>query len=620
MSEDERLQGEAVPVESPQRWLMRAALAAWILALPRAVLVLARYRDFTPELDSLAGVAALDCLVQGLLIGASLAFATVALTEVSTRRGWRPLAWGLSLLLLVLGALLITHRLPSSQLYVPALDSTRGQAVHVVALIAAALAAWTARSRAKMLGLSSVGLRWVGITSWLLLFAALLGRGLASRERAQWPEQPNVILISLDTLRPDRLQSYGYDRETSPHITEYFQDAWRFEQVLAPDSWTLSCHVSMLTGLEPSAHGVDENRSLAPPIPTLATHLLDAGYRTMAIVDDCPWVDARYGLGRGFELYRSVQAGASSKVAQAIELLETVDDRPSLMFLHCYDAHSDFAEIPYEAEEDHVAQFAADYEGDFTGKSPDGKSGASAYLQELNDRGEELAAPEQAWISDLYDAGIATLDRDLATLFDYLEASGRSDNTIVVLTSDHGEEFYEHGRSLHTQFYAEHLWVPLFIKTPDSNEKSIAQLSGLIDITPTILELCGVPYALRDRVSSSGRSLVQLAESSQAIEEREFIIAEAKDRLVGVRTPKGALVKFGKSWSLFDRRSDPGEQRDVIDDPAFEALEAEMRAHLEVGKRQLQERLAERSKKVERVEVSSEERERLRGLGYVGDE
>ena len=415
---------ESKPQQSKLSWLLRAAIASLLLSAPRAVLVLARFGELQPSLDELAGFGALQSMTNGLLLTIPTALFAVVAIEWALRGGRRGSAWLFLALVTLAGFAFVTFRLPHSSLYAPGWDTGRGQVVQVVALLAALVASWILFPRSRV-----PGLRVLGGLSLSVALACPLLQGFGSSPTANWPERPNVILISLDTLRPDRLESYGYNRRTSPNIARFFDEAWRFEQVLAPDAWTLTCHVSMLTGLEPSAHGVDDSRGLAPAVPTLATHMLDAGYTTMAIVDDCPWVDARYGLGRGFELYRTVDKGAEEKIAQSIELMETAADRPFLMFLHCYDAHSDFAEMPYESAPEFEQEFASSYAGSLTGLSADGSSGASAYMGEQNDRGEQPSPAEQAWISDLYDAGIATLDRDLAKLFEYLESNGRLENT-----------------------------------------------------------------------------------------------------------------------------------------------------------------------------------------------
>jgi arylsulfatase A-like enzyme len=611
----ESLATNQTPEQPWQRWVLRAAAIGLLVSVPRAMLVLARHGDFTPDVNDLAATSALRSLSQGLWISIPAALLLIALSEGAARRGHRLAPLILAGILAIGSVFFVTFRLPHSALYASGLETSRGIMVHLAASLVALTAACCMRPRFAATGITVLG-------SFSLLCAGGIPLLVIAQAPppASWPERPNVVLISLDTLRPDRLQSYGYERATSPNIARFFEEATRFEQVLAPDSWTLTCHVTMLTGLEPSAHGVNEDRPLAPLVPTLATHMLDAGYSTMAIVDDCPWVDARYGLGRGFELYRTVQEGAGEKVRQAIELLEATGDRPFLMFLHCYDAHSDFAELPYESAPDHMSSLVNSDPGTSQAGLPAQGQGASAYLQELNDRGERPDPAQQVWISELYDAGIATLDRELGTLFEFLEDSGRTRDTIVILTSDHGEEFFEHGRSLHTQFYAEHLLVPLLIRTPDSKAESIGTLAGLVDITPTVLDLCGIEYQLQGDAPSSGHSLAPYTSSTEhPAVDRSYIAAEAKDQLVGVRSPHGALVRHGRDWRLYDRREDPGEHTELSEDPSFKELEQELRAFLAESKLKIQERVSRREQRSESIELDPSELKHLHDLGYAGE-
>ena len=594
-------------------WILRAAAVGFLLSGPRAALVLARFGDLAPVPNGLAASAALGTLAHGLWLSIPAAGAALLLAAAVDRRAGAAAERLVRAALFGLGFLFVTHRLPASSLFAPGWEGARALSVQLVAAGCALLAAWLARPRRLPRASATLG-----VASAVAACGAPLLGILSAPPAAAWPERPNVVLISLDTLRPDRLTSYGYERDTSPNIARFFEEGWRFEGVLAPDAWTLTCHVSMLTGFEPSVHGVNEERALPADLPTLADRMGAAGYRTMAIVDDCPWVDARYGLGRGFELYRSVEQGAAEKVQQVIELVEAAGDAPFFAFLHCYDAHSDFGELPYEAAPEDLERFAGPDWASFAGRRPDGELGASAWLQQLNERGEVLGPEERAWLSDLYDAGIATLDRDLARLFDHLESSGRTRDTVVILTSDHGEEFYEHGQGLHSQFYAEHLRVPLLVRTPDSRAASFEVLGGLVDIAPTVLELCGLEFDSPSDAPSAGRSLLEVVRGARML--RPYLPAEAKDAVVALRDSEGALVRDEDGWELFDRTEDPAELRDLSQDPAAKEMEQALRRFLQESAGRARERAKARRGSGTRVELEGDALERLRGLGYVGDD
>ena len=153
-------------------------------------------------------------------------------------------------------------------------------------------------------------------------------------ERASWPERPNIILVSIDTQRPDHLSCYGYERVTSPNIDRFAQEAVRFDQVFTPYPWTLVSHMSLFTSLNPTAHGVSPTRALPAGIPTLATHLQQSGYRTVALLDSVKWLAPEFEFDRGFDVYSQVSGGAAEK-RRRIAPVTRRPGEPAVRFSSC---------------------------------------------------------------------------------------------------------------------------------------------------------------------------------------------------------------------------------------------------------------------------------------------
>lgn len=277
--------------------------------------------------------------------------------------------------------------------------------------------------------------------------------------------RPNIILITLDTTRVDRLGCYGYTRPTSPNIDELARDSIVYDRAIAPSSWTLPSHASLFTGKFTSSHGAryDPNgplrltnaiegpqawqqyraRPLAPNELTLAEILRQKGYATGAVVGG-PWLKQIFGLDKGFEYYDDAQIStlrgrlARDVTIAAADWLETVHSKQFLLFLNYFDPH-----FPY--------------------MPPDGF--ATAFLPEntnLSDRPHTLHQ-----INALYDAEILYMDHHIGQLLQKLKTDTLYDNTLIIMTADHGELLGEHGETGHGHYlYQEELHVPLLVKHP----------------------------------------------------------------------------------------------------------------------------------------------------------
>ncbi len=441
----------------------------------------------------------------------------------------------------------------------------------------------------------------------------LLGRFLfplallagCSREAAG---PPNVLLISIDTLRPDRLGCYGHERETSPTLDGLAQAGVLFEDVTAASPWTLPSHASILTGRYPSRHGVkDHVNHLRRGVPTLASVLRGRGYTTMAVVNSHN-LSERYGLNRGFLSFRyleeqladgSIPNRGAEILDQAREWLAAEREGPFFLFLHFYDVHTDFT--PGAAYRE---QFVRPYEGPI--------DGTTAQLARIRNGKEEIDADGVRYLFDLYDAEIRELDDRLAGFLAWLAEQGMAENTVVAITSDHGEEFMEHGSVLHGRtYYQEVIRVPLILQGPGvpAGERVTTPVHH-VDVAPTLLALAGVsiPEGL------DGLDLSATWRTGATLPPRT-LFAEAdhnnEEPDIGrmVRTPGQKLLfnRLTQAVQLFDLERDPLETADraTTEPEATQRLLETLRAFL--------------SGELEREMIdapSEDDRQRLEALGY----
>lgn len=317
-----------------------------------------------------------------------------------------------------------------------------------------------------------------------------------------------VLVISLDTLRADHLSAYGYARETSPFIDSLAARGVLFEQAVAQYPSTLTSHMSLFTGLYPGEHVVyPPDAVLAEEIPTLPQLYRDAGYRTGGFTEGA-FVSGSYGFARGFEIYRDEPEGRPDDIertlAQAREFLDGLaDDDRFFLFVHSYQIHD-----PYRPPEPYASMF-------WEGAPPDTFSPDASNLVRHNTHGGELPPGTVEYFKALYDGSIRYADDQLAKFFAFLEKRGLADDLTVVLLSDHGEQFQEHGQFVHADIYNEVMHVPLIVLHPDLPAgRRVSRPVEVVDVAPTLLGLSRV----RAEVAMSGTSRIPelLGEASAA--------------------------------------------------------------------------------------------------------
>ena len=297
------------------------------------------------------------------------------------------------------------------------------------------------------------------------------------------PEEPNVVMIVLDTLRADRLGMYGNARGLSPGLDALSNKGVVFDRAFAASPWTWPSTASLLTSLSPPQHGIVGSKSsfLVEELHTLAEVFLQHGVATAAFSAN-PLICAERNFDQGFEgFFEHVQEDASSILPQATQWLRENSENRFFLYLHLLDTHTPYHPDPVMMER-------------FCGEPPSGYSEQMTYSllrAHLNGELEDTTKLDEfvEYYSDLYSAEVATLDAKLSSFFATLSAMGLDDRTVIAITSDHGEEFMEHTMLGHgRQFFSESMQVPLIMLGPGipAGERIEARVENRY-LAPTLL-------------------------------------------------------------------------------------------------------------------------------------
>jgi choline-sulfatase len=422
----------------------------------------------------------------------------------------------------------------------------------------------------------------VGVLAVAAAGLILLRRQPAGSQGAKAGAQPNLVLVTIDTLRADHVGAYGYRAADTPALDRLAREGLLVEDAVVQVPQTRPSHASILTGLLPYEHGIRDNFSppLDPSHPTLATLLKEHGYATGGFIGAYP-VSRDSGLDRGFDVFDDPFSGARGGgphleraerpagpvLDAALAWLRGLAARPFFVWVHVFDPHA-----PYRPPEPYRTRFEA---------SP-------------------------------YDGEVAYADSQVARLLEWLEQSGQASRTLVVVTSDHGEGLGDHGEDEHQLFlYDSTLHVPLLFRWPGripAGRRVSGQFRS-VDLVPTVLDLLREPPA-----PSSGVSRAAALLGATAIPESESYAESLFGQLHFGWAPLRALR--GQGWKYIDApraelyhlREDPGETRNRIDDrgQVANAMSARLRT------------FDSARPPAAAASVDSDAAERLAALGYVG--
>jgi arylsulfatase A-like enzyme len=467
------------------------------------------------------------------------------------------------------------------------------------------------------------------------LVATALGLGLAagacSRQELRLPVD-NVVLVSIDSLRADHLGAYGYAPPTSPTIDALAETGVTFDRAYSTTSWTLPSHISLLTGLENLAHGVvHDGIRLSESVETLAESLGAAGIRTAGFFSG-PYLHPAFGLAQGFDDYVDCRSQPGELSVGSLDirdhltshqdvtnpiLLEAVrewlrEERPgrNFVFIHMWDVHYDY--VPPAA---YVGLFDPDYTGSVDGRN---------YV--FNDRvNPEMRPRDLQHILALYDGEIRYTDDTLGSLLEALREAGLLDNAAVVVTADHGEEFFEHGKKGHrNDLYEELVRVPLVLNIPGFRPRRarVDDVVSLVDLRPTICELFGVPCAPRgagasllsflrdDPPAPRGDALAELTRDNRKTQLLALIRSDDKT----IVQPRRGFVRYIEDLS-HEQEGPKGRQEQLVDsDPRVRDILAQLRSRAEAAVR-LRQQVG--GGDTGPPALDPELRKRLESLGYV---
>jgi arylsulfatase A-like enzyme len=441
--------------------------------------------------------------------------------------------------------------------------------------------------------------------------------------------KPNILLITLDTTRADHLSCYGYNRLTTPNLDKFARAAVLYKNAYATAPWTLPSHASIFTGMYPTKHGADynvthaqiacylsekqkgkkfdieelHNRSISPLSKgnrTLAEILSERGYRTAGIIGS-PYCATVYGISRGFDYYDETflyvgdditfylvyqvanlffplndlftrygylhKRVASQLNKAAFEWLGKNHHQPFFLFLNYFDAH-----YPYLPPPPYNSLFGRGDRGLIKSLNP---RGGASYLvatwnliQSVLSANIRLTPKEKELLISQYDGELCYLDHNLGLLFDRLKALNAYDNTLIIITSDHGESFGEHGLVLHMPaLYEELIRIPLIIKYPFTSARHdvVEQQVSLVDLLPTLLSYLDYPIpsgidgsilgaSKRPLISESNTSLAYV-DFGEKFRRSLKAIYQGREKYIWASDSKHAL---------YDLSNDPGEERNLF--------------------------------------------------------
>jgi choline-sulfatase len=435
------------------------------------------------------------------------------------------------------------------------------------------------------LALGATALVLAAVAAWVWLRPALPGRDrLNNLVHPGDAKGYNVLVVTLDTVRWDHLGCYGSADARTPNFDSLTEHGIRFEQAVASTPLTLPSHATILTGLDPPAHGARDNGryQVRPEVETLAESFRNAGYRTAAFVS-CFVLDERYGLSQGFDRYdfqvgsgrsrpqmadfneRSAGETSDAAIAWLQDASPNASADPFLLWIHYFDPHR-----PYQ--------------------SP------------LQGQPEFKGRP--------YDAEIAYVDREFGRVLGELDRLGVRDRTLIVLVADHGESLGEHEESAHGMFiYDATVRVPLIISCPGLFPRAAVErdrVAGQVDIAPTLRDLCGLPV-----VATDGHDWVQAAPAAARSVYMETLAPfhnAGWSPLYGLRTREAKYIQ-APTPEFYDLKGDPKEQRNLGDSRPQVAELSKRLAELQAGWGDTPGTLRE---------LTDDERSRLESLGYVG--
>ena len=400
---------------------------------------------------------------------------------------------------------------------------------------------------------------------------------------------PNIILISIDALRADHLSCYGYYRNTSPNIDQLAREGVLFTNCFSQATCTLPSHTSIFLSQYVWRHNVNNiTKRVSDSCTTLAEILKYGNYTTCAFVAEGV-LSAKFGLNRGFKIY---EVGT---LVNCLSWLESVRNRKFFLFIHLGEVHA-----PYDPPPPYSDLYTKEHYDEI-------KTSKRSMLKELNV--SKLTSGEIDYIIAAYDGCINYVDDRLGKIFQKLNQLGINENTIIIVTADHGEAFKEHGTLSHAHKpYIEEVHVPLIIGGPGIPRNRVYEnFVQHIDIVPTILEILNIPPIKK----MQGRSLLPLIHNCEI--EKDFKTYSWGASSMSLRTKERTyIMNRNGPDEMYNRINDPKEQNNIIKKKPLIAQRL---------KEELEDFIAltgeAKPQVAEKVHIDEELKEKLKSLGYL---
>ena len=418
-----------------------------------------------------------------------------------------------------------------------------------------------------------------------------------SLEALPVPHPIDVVIVTIDTLRPDHLGCYGYARPTSPNLDAFAKTAVLHERAFSSSSFTPPSHATLLTSRQVGDHGLLTWNPLPDEQLTLAEILAAHGYRTGASVNML--LLSEQNLGQGFEWRHEGNREARRIVDDALAFLRDDDPRPVFLWLHLYDVHR-----PYGGPRGWHERFGA------VSRAGIGDEEDHYGLKPEEVRSRELSEEDLRYVADRYDGGIAYADAQLGPLLAELSTPERLAKTLLVITADHGESLLDHGERLfaHDPFlYTAVTRIPLLVRYPGAAGGGTrrSEPTGLIDVAPSVLAQLGIAAP----PTFQGRAFATSGADAPAAERELYQECWGWERLAAVRTNHWLLVRDVEKnqTRASDLARDPAELRPLDPDstPTSAALAWRLLAFVD------------RSAPRDEPKLDPELRKRLEALGYT---
>lgn len=439
----------------------------------------------------------------------------------------------------------------------------------------------------------------------LVSFVIVYNIFIIGYQKINSPEGPNIIVISIDTVRADHLASYGYHRTTTPNIDDLAKQGVVFENAFSQAPWTLPSMASMHTSLYPSEHGAENVYSrLNDHFVTIAEVLKNNFYKTIGIISQS-FLSSKHGFSQGYQIFdeRYISGvndiSSESITKRAMEYIEENKSDPFFLWIHYFDPHHSYI--------DHV-EFS--YGSGYSGSLPD-----KLDLKDLNENKSSLNQDDIDYVKDIYDEELALTDKNIGDLINNVYDLGLEDNTIIIITADHGEEFLERTRFGHGKnLYQELIHMPLIIYVPTDLKyrgKRVKENVEISSIPYTIIDLLGIEKNL-----FRGINLLEVNEKQNTVAFSEGSYAWGVDkRKEGIIYKNWKLIKNldDQTYELYNLENDPSEKMNLIEEQNI--IDKDFADNL---KKRLSSFKKERATNTtDIVKFNKEDVDRLKALGYI---